>query len=259
MKPSAQNKPTIGAMLSAKREQLGIPVERAAKESRIRAQRLREIESDDFSQLSNASYARMFLIAYAKYLGIPREDLDAFLPEQGVASSDNYQYIHGTSSVLPTIRYEPKPPPSPNKRIILTVVSVLLVSLIVIGGGVVAYLAINLPRITSALEGSTPEQETPPPSPPVPPVIPPGIETVQTVAFENTVSITVSEMIITTSTTDLTLPDAEPVELPAEDGASEAAATPVGDGPNAFAEDMEFLLGSSSTVSPDAEQSAPTN
>ncbi|MFY8216300.1 MAG: helix-turn-helix domain-containing protein [Chthoniobacterales bacterium] len=259
MKSSAQNKPTIGAMLSAKREQLGIPVERAAKESRIRAQRLREIESDDFSQLSNASYARMFLIAYAKYLGIPREDLDTFLPEQGVASSDNYQYIHGTSSVLPTIRYEPKPPPSPNKRLVLTIISVIVIGVLVIGGAVVSYLAINLPRITSALESSKPEQEPATPAPTVPPVIPPGIDTVQTVAFESTVSITVSEMIVTTSTTDLTLPDAEPVELPPEDATSEAAATPIANGQNAFTEDMEFLLGSSSTNPPDSEQSAPTN
>jgi len=258
MNSSAQNNPTIGAMLSAKREQLGIAIERAAKESRIRAQRLREIEEDDFSQLSNASYARMFVIAYAKYLGIPREDLDAFLPEQGVASSDDYQYIRATATVLPTIRYEPKSPPSPKKRLVITVVSTVLIVALVLAGGVITYLAINLPRITTALEESKPEPVVVVPTPPVLPVVPPGMDTIRTVAFENSVSITVSEMVVT-ATALTTLPEAAPVDLPPEESASGGDGNQATSAPNAFAEDVEFLLGSSSTSQSDATPAAPTN
>lgn len=257
MKPSAQPKPTIGAMLSARREHLGIPIERAAKDSRIRAQRLREIEEDNFSEFSNASYARMFLIAYAKYLGIPREDLDAFLPEQGMASADNYQYIQGASQVLPTIRYEPKTPPSPKKRLMVTVFSVILITALVCGAAMVTYLAINLPRITSALEESRVEPDPVATTEPVPPVIPPGMDTIRTVAFENTVSITVSEMIVTAAPAAFTLPEADSVELP--DDVAAVSPVPTIDTGESFAGDMEFLLGSSSSEQTEADRVAPTN
>lgn len=259
MKSSAQHKPTIGAMLADRREQLGIPIERAAKESRIRAQRLREIEQDDFSELSNASYVRMFLIAYAKYLGIPREDLDDFLPEQGVPGSDNYQYIQGTSSVLPTIRYQPKPLPSPRKRLLFTVATIVVLTLLVVGAGIASYLAINLSRLPSGRSDAANVQE---PvieevfTPPVPPVIPPGVETVETVAFQSSISITVSEMVIVAQpVTDLSLPEAEAVDLPAEAETNAASETDMTvDQSAAFAEDVEFLLGSSAEEPTNAER-----
>ena len=42
----------IGARLSARRQKLGIPIEKAAKDTRIPVARLRMIESDDFSSFS---------------------------------------------------------------------------------------------------------------------------------------------------------------------------------------------------------------
>ncbi len=259
MKSSAQPKPTIGAMLSDQRERLGIPIERAAKESRIRAQRLREIEQDDFSELSNASYARMFLIAYAKYLGIPREDLDDYLPEQGLPGAENYQYIQGTSNVLPTIRHQPKQPLNPRKRLAVTLITVFLVVVAVTAVGIGFYLAVMIPRITTIADGhdgsDTAEAIQPEPTP-VLPVIPPGVETVRSTAFQSSISITFSEMLLIenmSSAPELMLPEPEPVALPAETqtpqaAADEAAAT----ARDAFADDVNFLLGS-----PPSENSEP--
>jgi cytoskeletal protein RodZ len=240
MKSSAQPKRTIGAMLADQRERLGIPIELAAKESRIRAQRLREIEQDDFSELSNASYARMFLIAYAKYLGIPREDLDEYLPEQGLPGAENYQYIHGASNVLPTIRHEPRQSLNPRKRLVITLIALFLVMVSVTALGIGIYLAVMIPRITTSADGT---EATAEPGPTTGlPVIPPGAETVQSVAFQSSISITVSEMPLlhnTSQSPELTLPEPEPVDLPAETQKPQAAAS-AGD---TFADDVNFLLG----------------
>ncbi len=247
MNSSAHQKQTLGARLAAARERQGIPIERAAKESRIRAQRLREIENDDFSQLSNASYARMFLIAYAKYLGVPREEIEDFLPEQGSPGAEDYQYIQGASTVLPTIRYQPKPPPNRRRRLAFTILMFVLLGLFVMGAAATAYLVVNVPRITSLDEEPVPAVISEPVD--VTPVVPPGAETVALAAFQSTISITVVEMMVepTPESVDLTI---VADETPGADLPAETATDPNADletaRPDAFADDVEFLLGSSS-------------
>jgi cytoskeleton protein RodZ len=70
----------VGARLAARRQKAGIPIEKAAKDTRIPVARLRAIESDDFSSFAHPTYARMFLNDYANYLGVPREDIRDYLP-----------------------------------------------------------------------------------------------------------------------------------------------------------------------------------
>jgi cytoskeletal protein RodZ len=80
----------IGARLAARRQKVGIPIEKAAKDTRIPASRLRAIEADDFSSFSHPTYARLFLTDYANYLGIPIEDIREYLPGvKGLGSSEN--------------------------------------------------------------------------------------------------------------------------------------------------------------------------
>ena len=80
----------IGARLAARRQKVGIPIEKAAKDSRIPVARLRAIECDDFSSFSHPTYARLFLTDYANYLGVPLEDIREYLPGvKGLGSADN--------------------------------------------------------------------------------------------------------------------------------------------------------------------------
>lgn len=239
-KKHAQPAETIGAMLAAKREALGIPIERAAKDSRIRVPVLRAIEADDFSELSNPSYVRMFLIGYSKYLGIPRDELDEFLPEQGLPGSENYQYIEGPLPLLPTIRPQPKPLPSRRKRLMLTLVTSLIIATVIGLALVTVWVTVTLPRFTS--------DETAAPQPEIialdtAPVVPPGSDTVASDAFESEIAISVTEMAFlpTPVEPENTLPDRDPdAELPP---ATAATDEPQEVPDNVFAEDMEFLLG----------------
>lgn len=60
---------TLGDYLRARRRERGISIERAAEDTRIRADYLMRMESDEFDFLAPA-YVRGFLRTYARFLGI---------------------------------------------------------------------------------------------------------------------------------------------------------------------------------------------
>jgi len=87
---------SLGAQLAAAREKRGLAIEKVSSETHIRVQRLREIERDDYSQFSHPSYARMYVIDYAKYLRIPISRIRRLLPEAGECGAGGYQYLQDT-------------------------------------------------------------------------------------------------------------------------------------------------------------------
>lgn len=87
----------LGAKLGAVREKAGISLEQAAGDTRIRVQRLREIETDDFSGFVHPTYARLFLIDYAAYLGVPRAEIEPLLPEPTANASGGFDYLDALS------------------------------------------------------------------------------------------------------------------------------------------------------------------
>ena len=87
---------SLGTQFATARERRGLSIEQASSETRIRVQRLREIEHDDYSQFSHPSYARMYAIDYAKYLGIPISRVRRLLPEAGECGAGGYQYLQET-------------------------------------------------------------------------------------------------------------------------------------------------------------------
>ena len=87
---------SLGTQFATARERRGLSIEQASTETRIRVQRLREIEHDDYSQFSHPSYARMYAIDYAQYLGIPISRVRRLLPEAGECGAGGYQYLQET-------------------------------------------------------------------------------------------------------------------------------------------------------------------
>jgi cytoskeletal protein RodZ len=88
---------SLGAQFTAARERRGLSLEQVSSEMHVRMERLREIENDDYSQFSHPSYARMYAIDYAKYLGIPVVRIRRLLPDRGVCGSGGYQYLQDTA------------------------------------------------------------------------------------------------------------------------------------------------------------------
>jgi cytoskeleton protein RodZ len=98
---------TLGQRLASVRESRGLELEKAAHDTRIRAQRLRELEADDYSHCPHPSYARMFLRDYAKYLGVPLADIKGDLPDSGECGAGGYQYLDelgGDDLPVPTVQ-----------------------------------------------------------------------------------------------------------------------------------------------------------
>jgi cytoskeletal protein RodZ len=161
--------PSIGALLAYEREKRGIPVEKAAKETRMRPQRIRDMESDDLSNFTNPSYARMFIIAYAKYLAIPMKTISEHLPDRGEPCTEGYQYISTPTHDLPSLRHNIAGKPTRRSPAALYVLTIATLLVILAGAiGIITYLGINLSRLSSDQNRSEKEdvaEATPTPAP----------------------------------------------------------------------------------------------
>ena len=83
----------IGARLSARRQKLGIQLEKAAKDIRVSVSRLSQIESDDFSSFAHPTYARLFLVDYANYLHVPLDEIRDYLPGSKKLGTTENRYL----------------------------------------------------------------------------------------------------------------------------------------------------------------------
>jgi len=83
----------IGARLSARRQKLGIQLEKAAKDIRVSVSRLSQIESDDFSSFAHPTYARRFLVDYANYLHVPLDEIRDYLPGSKKLGTTENRYL----------------------------------------------------------------------------------------------------------------------------------------------------------------------
>jgi cytoskeletal protein RodZ len=241
---------SIGALLAAEREKRGIPVERAAKETRMRPQRIRDMEADDLSHFTNPSYARMFLIAYAKYLGIPMQTIHEHLPDRGEPGSEGYQYIHASSEDLPSLR--PELGNRPMKRGGgLRWLFILIAVVILAGAGVlVTYLVVNLNRLTTAVDKPQPAPAaSASPSPTATPTPTPANIGITDLVPAAEPAAKLDETI------QLSAPAASPAASPATgipanpEPSPAASAQPA---PSAAEDDRAFLLGTSPEQSPPA-------
>ena len=84
---------TVGKQLQDARLEKGWSPELAARETKIRVDRLHDLESDDYSNFSSPTYARGFVRTYARALGMDEykilRQLDNKLPEDDNASFAN--------------------------------------------------------------------------------------------------------------------------------------------------------------------------
>jgi len=175
----------VGARLGGARIKAGISLEKAAKDTRIRVQRLREIEADDFSGFSHPTYSRLFLLDYADYLGFSADEIRPLLPDRSGAAGGGFQYINslsrGPSSPIVLMRHR-----RPSLlRIFLMAGTVLLLAAIAIFA---SFTIIKIKRVagSAALSGKIhPEPPAASPSPvaavepessPEPPPEPPTVE-----------------------------------------------------------------------------------
>ncbi len=98
-----------------------LTLDEAARITKIRPQRLAEIEADDFSQFPSLAYAKGFLLIYGKFLDVDVTPyLDAFEDSQSV-TVDGYSYLQEGERAkpmsAPTVRRRPVASSGGNHRV----------------------------------------------------------------------------------------------------------------------------------------------
>jgi cytoskeletal protein RodZ len=138
---------SVGRKLQQARLARKLEIEDVAERTKIRPDRIIDLEADEYSHFPNLTYAKSFLAKYARFLGLDiQPELDDFQISREISMGD-YQYLssmppHNAQHARWTQRIQPKgfrvPP----------VVVVVLVLIVLVGVPVISYLALNIPRVS---------------------------------------------------------------------------------------------------------------
>ncbi len=98
---------TYGQTLTAAREKRGLSINDAAHATRIPAQRLRLLESDNIAGFGSMTYARAFIREYSEFLEVDAREMLEHLPEGVLGGERDYKYL--TQSQGPWLREREQP------------------------------------------------------------------------------------------------------------------------------------------------------
>ena len=137
---------SVGRKLQQARLARKLGIEDVAEQTKIRPDRIIDLEADEYSHFPNLTYAKSFLAKYASFLGRDiQEELDKFQISPTISMGD-YQYLSSITAhnqgqqARWTQRIQPK-----GFRVPPTVV--VLVLIVLVGVPVLSYLAINIRRV----------------------------------------------------------------------------------------------------------------
>jgi cytoskeletal protein RodZ len=158
---------SVGKKLQQARLSRKLEIEDVAERTKIRPDRIIDLEADEYSHFANLTYAKSFLAKYARFLGLDiQEELDQFQISSAISIGD-YQYLSSFSAQnygQPprwTQRIQPKGfrvPPA---------VVIVLVLIVLVGVPVFSYLALNIPRVAGTNFEANPDKLSQPvPEPP---------------------------------------------------------------------------------------------
>ncbi len=153
---------SVGRRLQQARIARKLEIDDIVELTKIRPDRIIDLEADEYSHFPNLTYAKSFLAKYARFLGLDiQEELDRFHISSAISMGD-YQYLNSLPAQNQghqprwTQRIQPKgfrvPPP----------VVVVLLLIVLVGVPVFSYLALNIPRVAGTnLEGTTTKAKRP--------------------------------------------------------------------------------------------------
>ena len=161
---------TVGKKLQQARLAQQLSIEEAARVTRIRPDKLLDLEEDNYSNFPSMSYAKGFLLLYARFLGVDVREFADTLHVSNPVSSGDYEYLSAAAS-------GPQPPPSRrpyhfSPRRERTLLPVIVFAFLAAGIILAIYLVVTFQRIgnvddlTDKKEPSSPAISTLP-APPV--------------------------------------------------------------------------------------------
>lgn len=84
---------TIGQTLRAAREARGLSFSDVAHQTRIPAQRVQQLEDDNFAAFGSMAYAKSFLKKYSRFLDVDASDVAESLPSPMLGGPADYRYL----------------------------------------------------------------------------------------------------------------------------------------------------------------------
>jgi len=158
---------TVGRRLQKARQSKNLSVDEVAAATKIRPERIVDLEGDDLSHFPSLVYARSFLVKYSKYLGIDIQDDLEHIQVGNTVGLGEYHYLQAS----PPPKYLPEPRRREPSGLRLPVALLAILAMIVlIGVPVIAFLAINISRLNevapsvdqTAAESPSPDTKTTP-------------------------------------------------------------------------------------------------
>jgi cytoskeletal protein RodZ len=138
---------TVGTRLQRARQARKWTVDEVAAATKIRPERIVDLEGDDLSRFPSLVYGRSFLVKYAKHLGVDIQDDLEHIQMGSTVGLGEYRYLSAT----PPPKYQPEP--SRRKADtgwkIPPALLAILALLILVGVPAISFLAINISRLNS--------------------------------------------------------------------------------------------------------------
>ena len=136
---------SVGKKLQQSRLNKQLSIEEAARVTRIRPDKLLDLEEDNYSNFPSMSYAKGFLLLYARFLGVDVRDFADTLHAANPVSSDDYEYLNAASEGV-------QPPPdrrpyrsSPRRE--HTILPVIVFGFLAGAIGLAIYLVVSFQRL----------------------------------------------------------------------------------------------------------------
>src|SRR6516165_11076674 len=135
---------SVGWKLQQARLARRLEIEDVAETTKIRPERIIDLEADEYGHFPNLTYAKSCLAKYAKFLGVDIQDeLDKFRVDRTISLAA-YPYLTGPPA--PKQLLEPRRITPRGFRVPPVVVAILLF-VVLVGVPLFSYLALNVPRV----------------------------------------------------------------------------------------------------------------
>ncbi|MEA3187750.1 MAG: cytoskeleton protein RodZ [Chthoniobacter sp.] len=85
---------TVGRKLQQARQRRQISVEQAARATRMRPDKISDLEKDNYTNFPNMTYAKGFLVIYAKFLNVDVSDFAETLASTNPVGVEDYEYLN---------------------------------------------------------------------------------------------------------------------------------------------------------------------
>jgi cytoskeletal protein RodZ len=136
---------TVGTRLQKARQERKLTIDEVAAATKIRPERIVDLEADDLTHFPSLVYARSFLVKYARFIGLDiQDDLENFQVNRAVGFGE-FKYL----TAAPPPKFKPEPRfNQPRKSLAPPLILAVIAVVILIGVPLIAFFAVNLSRLS---------------------------------------------------------------------------------------------------------------